>query len=261
MGRRLTQQEEIELFQRQKAGDRQAFERLVLENVGLAKYIAGRYERVCDMTFEDRVQCGILGLIQAVIRFDERKGNKFSTYAVWWVRQAINREINNRGFTIRLPVVLREKMGKARKAVDGDLKEVQLTSEEFERLSVEAGIKPERLKTAIASMKIVSLDYAMEGEGGDGWGGELIEYSHSPMSFSDPAKLILDRDMVQHLLACLSLREKAVIVLRFGLADGKERSLADIGPRLGVTRERIRQIEGRALCKMRQRAEEMGSGD
>jgi len=244
----LSAEEEIALALRIEQGDEEAKQRLAEANLRLVVSIARRYVGR-GMLFLDLIQEGNMGLIKAVEKFDYRKGFKFSTYATWWIRQAITRSIADHGRTIRIPVHMVETINKLIRISRSLLQELgrEPTPEEIAK---EMDLSLEKVREIMKiSQEPVSLETPI-GEENDSRLGEFIEDRDAPEP-ADAAAFELLKEQLEDVLDTLTEREESVLRLRFGLDDGRSRTLEEVGKEFGVTRERIRQIEAKALRKLR----------
>ena len=237
-------------------GDKQARQDLCVKNRRLIEKFAAKYEKILDsqLTFEDLVQEGTIGMLKAAEQFDFRKDTQFSTYAVWWIIQFITRAIADTGLTVRLPVHVVEKILKAsrherlfmiqgfdlRRRIELIAQEMQTTLEEVSHL----------FALRAAYINIVSLDKPVDEEDGDSLLIDFIEDTNA-LNPAEGVMVLILKEQLEEVLNALTPREKSVLKLRYGLEDGKEWTLEDIGKVFNVTRERIRQIEAKALRKLR----------
>ncbi len=244
----LNAQEEIEIAQRMADGDQNAKRQLAEANLRLVVSVAKRYVGR-GMLFLDLIQEGNLGLIKAVEKFDYRKGYKFSTYATWWIRQAITRAIADQARTIRIPVHMVETINKLIR-VNRQLLQEYGREPRPDEIAREMGISEDKVREIIkVAQEPVSLETPI-GEEEDSHLGDFIPDDDAPAP-AEVAAFMLLKEQLMEVLDTLTPREEKVLRLRFGLDDGKARTLEEVGREFNVTRERIRQIEAKALRKLR----------
>ena len=244
----LSAEEELELSQKMAEGDAEAARRLSEANLRLVVSIAKRYVGR-GMQFLDLIQEGNLGLIKAVEKFDYTKGFKFSTYATWWIRQSITRAIADQARTIRIPVHMVETINKVKK-VSSQLLHKNGHEPTAEEIAREIDMPVEKVSEIMrVSQEPVSLDTPI-GDEEDSHLGDFIPDDDAPAP-AEAASYTLLKEQISKVLSTLTPREEKVLRLRFGLEDGRQRTLEEVGKEFNVTRERIRQIEAKALRKLR----------
>jgi RNA polymerase primary sigma factor len=242
----LTAAEEVELAKRIERGDVEAKNRMITSNLRLVVSVARRYQGH-GLPLGDLIQEGIIGLVRAVEKFDWRKGFKFSTYAVWWIRQAVQRAVANQSRTIRIPVHVnerRQKLSRARR----ELVARHGREPTEDELAKAAGLPLDHVRDALdAAQALAILDQPVGDEGGASLGDLYAAEQQAPEEEADE---LIRREAVRQAVAALPDRERQVIELRFGLDDDGPVSLEEIGRRLGITRERVRQLEQEALTRL-----------
>jgi RNA polymerase primary sigma factor len=245
----LTPQEEITLARRIRRGDQQAREHMIKANLRLVVKIARDYEGL-GMPLLDLINEGNIGLMKGVERFDPTKGAKLSTYAAWWIKQAIKRSLANQSKTIRLPVHVVDKVAHIRRA-EVTLREAFDREPTDEEVAEHVGLKPARVREyRDAARAPVSLDAPLNDEGDSDRVAEVVPDAGAAAPFDNLIKSS-DAEMLKEVFVTLEPRERTVLSMRYGLIDDSPRTLEEIGQKFGVTRERIRQIQNEALKKLR----------
>lgn len=250
----LTPEQEVDLARKVQAGDMHAKKVLIESNLRLVVSIAKKYN-ARGIPLADLIQEGNLGLIRAVEKFDWRKGFRFSTYATWWIRRAIARAIINQGRTIRIPVYVAELINKVVKTASRLQQELQREPTE-EEISQEVGLSIDRVREMMrVAVEPISLETPV-GEKDNSSIGDFVHSTNMPNP-GDVTWTLIRREEIDGILGRLTSRERDVVRLRFGLDDGRSRTLEEVGSELNVTRERVRQIELRAMKKLRHIGQEL----
>ncbi len=248
----LTAKEEIELSKKTKKGNEQARKTMIRANLRLVVSIAKRYIYL-GIPLIDLIEEGNIGLMKAVDRFNPKKGYRFSTYAAWWIRQAITRSIIEQGKVIRIPVYMNELITKWKKTKEAIAHKINRTPSDE---NIAKKLKLSKGKTEQINFWLSATTSSLEapvGDEGESQLSDLVEDEHSQGPDKEVTRF-LDKERVENLLDAMAEREREILSMRFGLADGKPNTLAEVSKKMGVSRERVRQIEEAALSKLKRLA-------
>jgi len=252
----LTAEDEVTLSKCIKKGDEQARKKMIRSNLRLVINIAKRYMYL-GIPLLDLIEEGNLGLMKAVDKFDSRKGYRFSTYAAWWIRQGITRSISEQAKLIRVPVYMNELISKWKKTKEQLSQKLKRSPSEKEITGKMRITQDEKEQINFWISATTSSLEAPVSEGGDSQVMDLVE-STTSLSPDSEIERILDKERIDSLLGAMTPREKQILDMRFGLADNHAHTLAEIAKKLGVSRERVRQIEEAALKKLRRFVQQQG---